>query len=72
MRIGEGGGKAILLIYMKSKTAPIIVALLIPIVSVAVLVPNELGVNISAKQRYEMVVRVGEGGKIIVESMEKY
>lgn len=35
-RIGEGGGKAILLIYMKSKTAPIIVALLIPIVSVAV------------------------------------
>ena len=37
MRIGEqGGGKAILLIYMKSKTAPIIVALLIPIVSVAV------------------------------------
>ena len=36
LRIGEGGGKAILLIYMKSKTAPIIVALLIPIVSVAV------------------------------------
>lgn len=38
----------------------------------AVLVPSSLDVNISAKQRYEIIVRVGEGGKIIVESMQKY
>ena len=39
---------------------------------VAVLVPDSLGANISAKQRYALVVRVGEGGRIIAESMEKY
>lgn len=39
---------------------------------VALLVPDSLGANISAKQRYALVVRVGEGGRIIAESMEKY
>ena len=33
---------------------------------------DSLGANISAKQRYALVVRVGEGGRIIAESMEKY
>ena len=37
---------------------------------VALLVPDSLGANISAKQRYALVVRVGEGGRIIAESME--
>ena len=38
----------------------------------ALLMPNTLKENISAKQRYEIVVRVDDGGRIVVESLNKY
>jgi len=38
----------------------------------AVLVPDNLSGNIMTHQRYEMDVRVGKGGAVIVESMQKY
>ena len=38
----------------------------------ALLMPNSLKENISAKQRYEIVVRVDDGGRIVVESLNKY
>ena len=41
--------------------------------SLAVFIPEKAaGSAVSANQRYEMVVRVGENGGITVESMEKF
>ena len=38
----------------------------------AVLVPSNLDVNISANRRYAMVVKIDPAGRVIAESVEKY
>ena len=38
----------------------------------AVAIPSRISENLITRQRYKMVVRIGEGGQIYVDSMEKY
>ncbi len=38
----------------------------------AVLIPNNIAVNVSTNQRYKMFVRVGENGRVFVYEMQKY
>lgn len=40
--------------------------------NLAVYIPPELNANIMTRQRYEMDVSVGDGGRIIVNSMQKF
>ncbi len=39
---------------------------------VAVLIPTNIGVNITAQQRYKMTVVIKEKGRIVVDEMQKF
>ncbi|MBO5255346.1 MAG: hypothetical protein J6B07_05925 [Opitutales bacterium] len=41
-------------------------------VELAVLIPNNIAVNVTTNQRYKMLVSIGEKGKILVNEMQKY
>ncbi|MBE6413178.1 MAG: hypothetical protein E7035_01330 [Verrucomicrobiaceae bacterium] len=38
----------------------------------AVLIPNNIASNVTTNQRYNMIVRVEENGKVLVNEMQKY
>ena len=38
----------------------------------AVLIPNNIAVNVTTNQRYNMLISIGENGKILVNEMQKY